>query len=40
MENVNDSEVQKLVSGLKKIEGFNFLIDSQFTIVLAHGRTE
>ena len=27
-----DSEVKRLVSGLKIIEGFNFFISSQFTI--------
>jgi hypothetical protein len=32
MENVTDEELNQLVEGLKKIEGFNFTIDS-FVIV-------
>ena len=31
-ENVSDSAVQKLINELKKIKGFMFYVDSQFTI--------
>lgn len=32
MSDLSDKELEKLLGGLRMIEGFNFFVDSQFTI--------
>lgn len=32
MEQINDEQINILVEGLKKMDGFDFLVDSQFII--------
>jgi phage terminase large subunit-like protein len=35
MEQINNEQLEKLVDDLKKIDGFDFLVDAQFKVNLA-----
>ena len=39
MEQINNEQINRLIEGLKKIDGFDFLLDSQFKIYQTHSDT-